>query len=104
MKRLEPMAIFSTRHSEPLYSLQHTFGLMICMVASDPGPGGVGGVATMMIPPAYYKDKGMEKPKTLSMLFLLPPVWAIVEQVGIIPSIGPNMRDIPYYQKTIFEW
>ena len=77
MKWLEAMAIFSTRHSEPrhsepLYSLQHTFGLMICMVALDPGPGGVGGVATMMAPPAYYKDKGMEKPKTVNVIPTAP--------------------------------
>ena len=77
MKRLEPMAIFSTRHLEPLYSLQHTFGLMICMVASDPGPGGVGGVATMMVPPAYYKDKGIDKPKTFCQCYSYCPRYGL---------------------------
>lgn len=34
---------FQQRHSEPLYSLQHKFGLMIYSIASNPGPGAVGG-------------------------------------------------------------
>ena len=59
---------FQWRHSEPLFSLQHKFGLMIC-IDPDPVPGGVGGVLWWSGPPAY-KDKGIE---FLSVLFPCTP-------------------------------